>query len=61
MNLNQREKILAAAVGLVVLLFVGNYFVNSIRKGFELKQTKLASLQKEKDDKALQIVAGTIA
>jgi len=61
MNLNQREKILAAAVGLVIVLFVGNYFWKSIRKGFDIKQETLASLQKEKEDKSLQIVAGTVA
>lgn len=61
MNLSQREKLLAAGVGLVVVLFVGNYFWNTIRRGFDTKQATLAALQKEKEDKSLQILAGTIA
>jgi len=61
MNLSRREKILAALVGLVVILFVGNYFWNTIRKGLETKEDLITSLQKEKEDKTFQITAGTIA
>ncbi|MFO0011527.1 MAG: putative Ig domain-containing protein [Planctomycetota bacterium] len=61
MNLSQREKLLAAGVALVVVLFAGNYFWSSIRKGFEAKEATIAQLQKEKEDKGLQITAGTIA
>jgi hypothetical protein len=46
MNLSQREKILAAGVGLVVLLFVGRYFSTTILKGFDAKSEKKASLAK---------------
>jgi hypothetical protein len=60
MNMSQREKLLAAGVGLVIVLFVGNYFWTSIRKGFDVKQAMIGTLQKEKEDKSLQIVAGTI-
>lgn len=61
MNLSQREKILAAGVGLVLLLFVGNYFWESIRKGFETKQNEILNLTKQRDDQKLQITAGAIA
>ncbi|MFN9603675.1 MAG: hypothetical protein ACK6A7_09555, partial [Planctomycetota bacterium] len=61
MNLSQREKILAGAVGLVIVLFVGNYFWSSIQQGFDAKQATIDSLRKEKEDKSLQITAGTIA
>ncbi len=61
MNLSQREKLLAGGVGLVVILLLGNYFWGTIRKAFDAKLETIAALQKEKEDKALQIVAGTIA
>jgi hypothetical protein len=61
MNLSQREKLLAAGVALVVVLFAGNYFWSSIRNGFDAKEGIIAQLQKEKEDKGLQIIAGTIA
>jgi hypothetical protein len=61
MNLSQREKLLAGAVGLVALLFVGNYLWESVRKGFDDKTDKIASLQQQRDDLNLQVTAGTIA
>lgn len=61
MNLSNREKILAAGVGLVILLFVGNYFWESIRKGFDTKQNQILSLEQQRNDQKLQITAGAIA
>lgn len=61
MNMSQREKLLAIGVGLVVVVIVGNYLLGSVRKGFETKQDLIATLQKEKDDKALQVVAGNLS
>lgn len=61
MNLSQREKLLAGAVGLVALLFLGNYLWESIRKGFEDKTDKIANLQKQRDELNLQVTAGSIA
>jgi hypothetical protein len=50
MNLSKREKLLGGAVALILLLFVGNYLWESIKKGFVDKQDKIASLQKNRDD-----------
>jgi hypothetical protein len=61
MNLSKREKILALLVGGVVLLFVGNYFFQTIVAGFDSKQSQIIALQKQKDDQLLQITAGSIA
>ena len=54
MNLSQREKILAAGVGLVVLLFVGRYFSGTIQKGFDTKNEKKASLFKTQEEQNLK-------
>jgi len=61
MNLSQREKILAAGVGLVVLLFVGRYFSTTILKGFDAKNEKKASLAKTQEEQNLKMIEGTIA
>lgn len=61
MNLSQRERILAGGVGLVLLLFVGNYFWESIRKGFDSKNNEILNLTKQRDDQKLQVTAGAIA
>ncbi len=61
MNLSQREKLLAGGVSLVILLFVGNYMWESMRKAFDTKLDKITSLQQTKNDQALQITAGAIA
>jgi hypothetical protein len=60
-NLSQRERILAGGVGLVLLLFVGNYFWESIRKGFDSKNNEILNLTKQRDDQKLQVTAGAIA
>ena len=61
MNLSQREKILAAGVGLVVLLFVGRYFSTTILKGFDAKSEKRGSLEKTQEEQNLKMIEGTIA
>jgi len=61
MNLSQRERILAAGVGLVLFLFVGNYFWESIRGGFDTKENEILNLTKQRDDQKYQITEGTIA
>jgi hypothetical protein len=61
MNLSKREKILALIVGGVLLLFVGNYFLQSIQAGFETKHNQIQSLQNQKNEQSLQVTAGAIA
>jgi hypothetical protein len=61
MNLTQRERVLAAGVGLVIALFIGNYFYTSIRKGFEAKQAKISTLQEQVEQQKLQMTAGIVA
>lgn len=61
MNLSPREKILAGGVGLVLFLFVGNYFWESIRSGFDAKENEILNLTKQRDNQKLQITEGTIA
>lgn len=61
MNLNQREKLLAGGVGLVVLLFVGQSFVSSIQSGFEAKNKILDDLIEQKTNQGLQIATGAVA
>ena len=61
MNLSQREKILAAGVGLILLLFIGNYIWGTISKGFSDKADEIRRLTQQRDDQKLQITAGSIA
>lgn len=61
MAMNQREKYLAMGVGLVASLFVGQYVVNSVQKGYADKLQKIDELNKKKQDQDLQITAGVIA
>jgi hypothetical protein len=61
MNLSKREKLLGGAVALILLLFVGNYLWESIKKGFVDKQDKIASLQQNRDNLNLQVTAGSVA
>jgi len=61
MNLSKREKLLAAGVGLVAVLFLGNYLWESVRKGFDTKLDTIASLQKDSEDQKLQLTTGMIA
>ncbi|MFY7892302.1 MAG: hypothetical protein ACOVOJ_06415 [Pirellula sp.] len=61
MNLSQREKILAAGVGLILLLFIGNYIWGTISKGFSDKADEITRLTQQRDDQKLQITAGSIA
>jgi hypothetical protein len=61
MNLSNREKLLGGGVALVILLFVGNYLWESIRKGFDTKLDTIARLQKDRDEQNLQITAGAVA
>jgi len=60
-NLSQREKILAAGVGLILLLFIGNYIWGTISKGFSDKSDEITRLTQQRDDQKLQITAGSIA
>ena len=50
MAMNQREKYLAMGVGLVASLFVGQYVVNSVQKGYADKLQKIDELNKKKQD-----------
>jgi len=61
MAMNQREKYLAVGVGLVASLFVGQYVINSVQKGYADKLQKIEDLNKRKQDQDLQMTAGLIA
>ena len=61
MNLSQREKMLAAGVGLILFLFIGNYIWGSISKGFADKKDEKDRLTQQKSDQSLQITAGSVA
>lgn len=61
MAMNQREKYLALGVGLVASLFVGQYVVNSVQKGYSDKLQKIEDLNKKRQDQDLQMTAGLIA
>lgn len=61
MNLSQREKLLAAGVGLILFLFIGNYIWGSISKGFSDKKDEIERLTQQKSDQGLQITAGAVA
>ncbi|MEQ1826335.1 MAG: hypothetical protein ABL921_10320 [Pirellula sp.] len=59
--MNSREKILAIGVGIIVSLFVGNYFYKSIQKGFSDKKQKIEDLNKRKQEQELEQMAGVVA
>ena len=61
MNLSKREKLLAAGVGLVFFLFLGNYIWESIRSGIDTKENLKLNLSKQRDEQKLQLTAGAIA
>ncbi len=61
MAMNSREKLLAAGVGVIATLFVGNSVVSSIRSGFDKKKDLVQSLEKKKSDQELQMTAGKVA
>lgn len=56
--MNQREKVLAIAVGSLGVLLVGQYGLSSVRKGLQIKQAQVDKLSKEVDDKQLIIDEG---
>lgn len=56
--MNQREKVLAIAVGSLGVLLVGQYGLSSVRKGLQIKQAQVDKLTKEVDDKQLIIDEG---
>lgn len=56
--MNQRERILALAVGSLGVLVVGQYGYSSIRKGLQIKQAQVDKLTKEVDDKQMIIDEG---
>jgi hypothetical protein len=59
--MNQRERILAIAVGALGVIFVAQYGLTSLRSGFDRKQKELENLQKEVDNKRSQVNEGIIA
>jgi len=60
-NLSKREKLLAAGVGLIFFLFLGNYIWESIRSGIDTKENLKLNLSKQRDEQKLQLTAGAIA
>ena len=56
--MNQREKVLAIAVGSLGALLVGQYGLSSVRKGLQVKQAQVDKLSKEVDDKQLIVDEG---
>ena len=61
MNLSKREQLLAAGVGLIFFLFLGNYFWESIRSGIDTKENLKLNLSKQRDEQKAQLTAGAIA
>lgn len=61
MAMNKREKFLAAGVGAVVLLFVGQSIVSSFQDALAKKKEKLEGLVKKKQDQDLLVTSGIIA
>ncbi|MCF7963103.1 MAG: Ig domain-containing protein [Pirellula sp.] len=61
MAMNKREKLLAAGVGAVVLLFVGQSIVSSFQDALTKKKEKLEGLVKKKQDQDLLVTSGIIA
>lgn len=59
--MNQREKLLAAGVGVVGVLFVGQMVWSSIQSGFDLKKAQIETLTKKKADQDLEILKGVVA
>ena len=59
--MNSREKLLAAGVGVIATLFVGQSVVSSIQGGFDKKKQMIESLEKKKGEQALQVTAGVVA
>jgi hypothetical protein len=57
-NLSKREKLLAAGVGLIFFLFLGNYIWESIRSGIDTKENLKLNLSKQRDEQKLQLTAG---
>ena len=61
MAMNSREKLLAAGVGVIATLFVGQSVVSSIQGGFDKKKQLIESLEKKKNEQGLQVTAGVVA
>jgi hypothetical protein len=59
--MNQREKLLAAGVGVVGVLFVGQWVWSSIQSGFDAKKAQIETLTKKKGDQDLEIQKGLVA
>ncbi len=59
--MNSREKLLAAGVGVIATLFVGQSVVSSIQGGFDKKKQMIESLEKKKGEQSLQVTAGVVA
>ena len=61
MAMNSREKLLAAGVGVIATLFVGQSVVSSIQGGFDKKKQLIESLEKKKGEQGLQVTSGVVA
>lgn len=59
--MNSREKLLAAGVGVIATLFVGQSVVSSIQGGFDKKKQLIESLEKKKGEQGLQVTSGVVA
>jgi hypothetical protein len=59
--MNQRERILAIAVGALGVIFVAQFGLKSLRTGFDNKQRQIDVLQKEVDNKRSVINEGILA
>ena len=59
--MNQREKVLAMGVGVVVLLAGGQYIWNGVKSGFAAKQARIDSLKTQTMNEELTVTAGMVA
>lgn len=61
MAMNNRERILALAVGAIVGVFAIQYVVNSVRKAIDAKQARIDALRSANEDKNMKITNGELA
>lgn len=56
--MNQREKFLAAVIGVIALLFVGRYFWMGAQETIDTKTNQVTQLKNKLEDQELAILAG---
>lgn len=59
--MNQREKLLAAGIGVIGVLFAGQMVWSSIQSGFDIKKSQIDTLTKKKEAQDLDIQRGLVA